>query len=79
MLFALHCKSRPSDYMVQLLVTHSQQYASIGAEKLKQSPITSKLIRDAMEIEKQMVNQGDITAEQMKVRGPDTFAGESRL
>ncbi len=65
--------------MVQLLVTHSQQYAQIGAEKLKQSPITSKLIRDAMEIEKQLVNAGRHHRRADEGAGPDTFAGESRL
>ena len=77
MLFALQLhETHPTPYTVQLLVSHSEEYAQIGAEKLSQSSITSKLTRDAMNIEDQLVNEGKLAEEDKQVRVPTPLPGD---
>ncbi len=77
MLFALQLhQTHPTDKTIELLVAHSGEYRAIGAEKLQQVPITSKLIRDAMEIEDQLVAEGKMPESDKQVKVPTPLPGD---
>ncbi len=77
MLFALQLhETHPTPYTVQLLVSHSEEYARMDAAKLSQSSITSKLIRDAMNIEDQLVAEGKLAEQDKQVRVPTPLPGD---
>jgi purine-cytosine permease-like protein len=76
MLFAyqLH-ETHPSDYMVQILRENSAEYAEIDPATLKASPLTSKLLRDAMKIEEDLVAAGQLEAKDKQITVPTPLPG----
>ncbi len=77
MLFALQLhEDRPDAYTVQLLVEHSAQYADVDPGELAKSPITSELIREAMQAEEKLVQEGKLAAEDKRVSVPTPLPGD---
>lgn len=77
MLFAYQLyQTRPSDYMIELLRDHSSQYAHEDLSLLQASPLTSDMLREAMQIEEQLVQAGTITADQKQITVPTPLPGE---
>jgi purine-cytosine permease-like protein len=77
MLFAyqLH-ETHASDYMADLLITHSQEYAEVEAAELTSRPMTSKLLRDAMEIENRLVDEGKLAPTDKQISAPTPIPGD---
>lgn len=77
MLFALQLhEDHPDPYTVQLLIEHSETYADIDPQELAQSPITSSLIRDAMQIEDRLVQEGKLAVADKRVSVPTPLPGD---
>ncbi len=76
MLFAyqLHT-THPSEYMANLLIAHSAEYAQMSVDDVRAQPLTSKLIHDAMAIEDQFVKAGTMKPEDKKVTVPTPLPG----
>lgn len=76
MLFAyvLHT-SHPSEYMANLLIANSAEYAQMNRNELMAGPLTSKLIRDAMEVEDQLVQSGKMNEADKQVAVPTPLPG----
>jgi purine-cytosine permease-like protein len=74
MLFAyqLH-ESRPDQHMIDLLVAHGE--SSYTQEQLEDAPLTSELLRQAMDIENRLVEQGTIKPEDKQVSVPTPLPG----
>jgi purine-cytosine permease-like protein len=73
--FQLH-ETHPDDYMVRLLRDHSAQYAAMTPEQIKALPISAELLRDAMQIENDLVQAGTITAAQKHDFVPTPIPGK---
>ena len=72
--FELH-ETHPSPYMVDLLRTHSAHYADVDPAELLASPMTSELLRDAMEIERQLVAAGQLAESDKQISVPTPLPG----
>jgi len=76
MLFAyqLH-ETHPDAYMADLLIEHSAQFDPSDRDTLLASPMTAELIREGMEIEERLVDQGQLTAENKQIAPPPPLPG----
>jgi purine-cytosine permease-like protein len=72
--FQLH-DTHPDDYMVDLLITHSAEYTEDDREALEASPLTAELLREAIEIENQLVADGRLAEEDKAVSAPTPLPG----
>ena len=76
MLFAFQMhETHPDDYMIDLLREHSAEYANADPAQLKGAPLTARLLRDAMETEQQLVDQGMLDASQKRISVPTPLPG----
>ncbi len=77
MLFAyqLH-ETHPDDYMVTLLRDRSAKYAAMSPEQIRALPFSTELLRDAMQIEEQLVAQGRLPAQEKRINLPTPIPGD---
>lgn len=70
--FQLHT-THPDQYMVNLLLQNTE--GKYTQQQLEEASLTPELIREAMDIEQQMVDVGTITEEEKKVSVPTPLPG----
>jgi len=76
MLFAyqLH-ETHPDEYLVNLLITDSAQYAEADRDSLLTGPLTPELIREGMRIENQLVESGQLMEDDKRIGPPTPLPG----
>ena len=72
--FQLH-QTHPDDYTVDLLIANSAAYTEEDRPELKQSSLTSELLREAIEIENRLVEEGKLSEEHKQVKVPTPLPG----
>jgi purine-cytosine permease-like protein len=73
--FQLH-ETHPDDYMVRLLQNRSAHYATMEPDQIKALPMTSDLLRDAMQVEAKMVEAKQISADEKQIKVPTPLPGD---
>jgi purine-cytosine permease-like protein len=77
MLFAFQLyQTHPDAYMVQLLRDHSAKYAVITPEALAAQPFSAELLRDAMQIEDDLVAAKTLKPEDKQIKVPTPLPGD---
>jgi purine-cytosine permease-like protein len=62
--------------MVDLLIAHSEEYSEEDRDDLKSASLTAELIREAIEIENKLVDEGKLRPEDKKIEVPTPLPGK---